>query len=76
MSEMAVALQAFAFQLARAANGGGLFPGPFFRGFLVKSAQFHLAVYAFALHLLFQGAQSLVDIIVPDDYVNDGSHSR
>lgn len=36
----------------------------FFRGFLKMAAHFHFTENTFALHLLFQRAQCLIDIIV------------
>jgi uncharacterized membrane protein (UPF0136 family) len=63
------ALGALAGQLARAAHGLGLFAGALLGGLFVVAAQLHLAENAFALHLLLQDAQRLVDIVVTDKYL-------
>src|SRR5690606_11370962 len=63
----AVALHPLALQLAGAANGGGLFAGALLARLLVVAAQLHLAIHAFALQLLLQRAQGLLDIVVADD---------
>ena len=44
-----------------------------FRRLFVGAAQLHLAEYALALHFLFQRLQGLVDIVVADCDVNDGT---
>ena len=43
------------------------------RRLLIGTAQLHFAEYALALHLLLQRFQGLVDIIVADCDVNDGT---
>ena len=58
------ALQALAFQLAGAANGLGFFPGLAFGRLFVGTAKLHLTEDAFALHLLLQGLQGLIDIVI------------
>ena len=50
-----------------AADRGGALTGALFRRLFVMTAQLHLAVDAFALQLLFEGAQRLLDIIVAND---------
>ena len=49
------------------------FPCLAFRRLLVGTAQLHFAEYALALHLLLQRLQGLIDIIVADCDVNDGT---
>lgn len=60
------ALRSFARQLTGAANGLGLLAGSLLGGLLVVVPQLHLAKDALALHLLFERAQSLIDIVVTD----------
>src|SRR5437762_10957719 len=62
-----LALHAFAQQLAIAAHRLGLFTGAPFRGLLVIAPELHFPEYPFALHLLFQGSQSLVDVVVANE---------
>ena len=71
---VAFALQALAQQLARAADRLGLLAGPLLRRLLVAAPQLHLAEETFALHLLLEGAQRLIDVVVA--YLNlHGSRS-
>src|SRR5687768_16001936 len=63
----AVALHALALQLAGAADGGGALAGALLGRLLVMAAQLHLAVDAFALELLLERAQRLVDIVVANE---------
>src|SRR5262249_52293454 len=62
-----LALGAVAGELARAANGLGLFPGLFFGGFFVMPAKFHLAENALALHLLFERLEGLINVVVTNE---------
>lgn len=41
-----------------------------FRGFLEMSTKLHLAEDAFTLHLLLQGSQRLIDIVVAYNYLH------
>ena len=68
---VAFALQALAKQLAMTADRLGFLAGFLFRRLFVRSAQFHLAKHAFALHLLLQRLEGLVDIVVAYNYLND-----
>ena len=61
------ALHALALQLAVAAHRLGPFAGALLGGLLIGAAQLHLPENAFALHLLFQRLERLVDIVVADD---------
>ena len=72
----AFAIHPLAQKLAGAANGLSLLTGALFRRLLIAAAQLHFAENAFALHLLLERAQSLIDIVVADQNVDDGSYSR
>jgi len=63
------ALGTLASQLARAAHGFGLLTGLLLGGLLVVVPQLHLAENAFALQLLLQRAQRLVDIVIANNYL-------
>ena len=69
----AFALGALTGQLALAAHGLGLLALALLRRLLEVAAQLHFTVDTLALHLLLQRAQGLVDIVVADTYLNDGS---
>src|SRR5690606_10684970 len=62
----ALAVHPLAQQLARPANGLGLFASPLLRRLLVAAAKLHLAEDALALHLLLQRAEGLIDVVVSD----------
>ena len=68
--DQAFALGALAGQLAGAAHGFRLLAGALFRGLLVSDVALHLAERAFALHLLLQGFQRLIDVVVADENLN------
>lgn len=68
----AFALQFLADQLARAAHRLRLLASAFFRRLFIKFPALHFAECAFALHLLFQRAKRLLDIIVADNDLNQG----
>jgi hypothetical protein len=65
-------LQLLAGELAGAADRFGPLPDSALGGFLVMAAEFHLAEYALALHLLFQHFEGLVDIVVTDENLHLG----
>jgi hypothetical protein len=46
-------------------------PRSFLRWLLVKAAPAHFPKHAFALHLLFEHAERLLDIVVADEYLQD-----
>ncbi len=66
------AQHAFAHEFALTAQGFSGDTSLFFRRFLVRTAQLHLAEDALALHLFLEHAQSLIDIAVADGDRNDG----
>ena len=57
-------LESLALHLAGAADGFGGLAGAAFRRLFVMAAQLHLAKDPFALHLLFERFQRLVDVVV------------
>ena len=61
------AFEAFAFDLAGAADGFRFFAGPSFGGFFVGAPKLHLPEDALALHFLFQRLEGLIDVVVADD---------
>jgi len=70
-----VTLGPLALHLARTANGGGLFTGAHFTGLLVMTAKLHFAIDAFALQLLLERAQSLVDVVIANDDLHKKSNT-
>ena len=73
--QQAFALSTLAGQLAGAANGFGLLTGALLGRLFIMHVPLHFAERAFALHLLLQGFQRLVDIIVADENLNQGTLS-
>lgn len=67
------ALHLFPLQLTGPADRFGFLTRPPLRRFLVELATLHFPEGPFALHLLFQRAQGLFNIVVTDDDSNDGS---
>jgi peptide deformylase len=63
----AFALQALTLQLAVTADRFGPLARPLFAGLFVMSPELHLAEDAFTLHLLFQGLEGLIDVVVAND---------
>ena len=61
------ALGALAGQLAGAAHGFGALAGFFLGRFFKRLTRFHFPEQAFALHLLLQRAQGLLNVIIADD---------
>jgi hypothetical protein len=70
--QQALALQFLPRKFASAANGFRFFANLPLRGFLVVSAELHLAEYTLALHLLLQHPEGLIDIVV----TNENLHER
>ena len=72
---VAFALHALAQKFAPAADRFGALARLLLGRLLEVAAELHLAEHALALHLLFQGAKGLIDIVVAHDDLNDDSHS-
>ena len=68
----AFALQTLALELARPAHRFGLLPRLALGGLFVGLAELHFTEDAFALHLLLQGLERLIDVVVADDDLNQG----
>ena len=64
------ALGALARQLADPANSFGLLPCALLRRLLVKITHLHFTENAFALHLLLESAERLIDIVIADKYLH------
>jgi hypothetical protein len=58
-------------ELAGPADRFTPFPRRFFGRLLVKSPTLHLAKNAFALHFLLENSQSLVDVVVANEYLQE-----
>jgi hypothetical protein len=71
-----VALGTLAQKLAIPADGFRLLACPSLRRLLVVPSHAHFAVEALALHLLLQRAERLVDIVVANLNLDDGSYSQ
>ena len=71
----AFTLGALAGQLTGAANRFGLLTGALFRRLLIMHVPLHFAERAFALHLLLQGLEGLIDVVVADENLDQGSLS-
>src|SRR4029077_1057306 len=67
---VALALHTLAHQLAGPADGLGALAGAALGGLLVVAAELHLSEDAFALHLLLQDAQRLIDVV----FTNENLH--
>ena len=72
----AFAIHTLTQQLAAATDGFGFFTSALFRRLFESAAKLHFAENTFTLHLLLERAQCLIDIIVADQNVDDGSYSR
>jgi len=70
--QQAFALGALAGQLAGAADSLGLLTGALFRRLFVVHVALHFTEAAFALHLLLQGLERLIDVVVADKNLNQG----
>jgi len=69
--QQAFALRALASQFPRPADGFGLLARLALGGLLEMVAAFHLPEETFALHLLLERLQRLVDVVVADNDLND-----
>src|SRR5262245_59355580 len=56
-------------ELTGAADGLSFLSSALFRRFLVKSPAFHFSEDAFSLHLSLQCFECLIDVVVPDEYL-------
>jgi hypothetical protein len=65
-------LGALAGQLAGATDGLGLLAGALFRRLFLVHVALHFTEAAFALHLLLEGFQRLIDVVVADENLNQG----
>lgn len=63
----AFALDPLALQLPGAANGFGLFTGTALRRLFIGTAQLHFAEDAFTLHLLLQGFEGLIHVVISNN---------
>src|SRR5207245_571908 len=73
--DQAFTLGALAGELARPAHGFRLLAGALLGRLLVVDVTLHLAERALALHLLLQRLQGLVDVVVADENLDQGSLS-
>ena len=71
--DQAFALSPLAGEFARPADGFRLLPRTLFRRLFIVDVPLHFAERPFALHLLLQGFERLVDVIVAHENLNDGS---
>jgi len=55
--------------LPRSSDCLGFLAGPAFGRFFISLATFHLAKNALALQLPFQGPESLIDIVIANEYL-------
>ena len=69
------ALGPFTRQFARPAYSFGLLASLLFRRLFEIGTSLHFAEEAFALHFFLQCAQSLLNIVVADGYLNNGELS-
>ena len=67
----ALALRRLARELTRSADCFAFFSRRFLRWFFVEPSTLHLAEDALPLHLLFQHPESLVDIVVANQYLQE-----
>ena len=70
--QQAFTLGALASQLAGATDSFSLLTGTLFRGLFEVHVTLHFTEAAFALHLLLQGFQRLIDIVVANENLNQG----
>ena len=70
--QQTLALGALAGQLAGATNGFRLLAGALFRRLFVMHVALHFTEAAFALHLLLEGFQRLIDVIIANENLYQG----
>lgn len=66
----AFALKPLARQLAGAANRFSFLARLLFRRLFIEVAQLHFTKYSFALHLLLQRPERLIDVIIANQYLH------
>lgn len=66
----AFTLCTLASELTGATNGFCLFASALFRWLFVVAAHLHFAEDTFALHLFLESAESLINIIIADEYLH------
>ena len=71
--QQAFTLSALAGQLTGAAHSFSAFTRTLFRRLLVMVAALHFAESAFPLHLLFERFQRLIDVVVANENLNQGT---
>ena len=71
--DQAFALREFPGGLARAPDRFRLLAGLALRWFFIRPAALHLAKNALALQLLFESPESLIDIVVANEYLQNVS---
>src|SRR5262245_688898 len=69
--DQAFALSLFPGSLARTSNGFCLLAGLALRRFFIRLATLHFTKNALALHLLFEHPESLIDIVVANEYLQN-----
>jgi hypothetical protein len=69
LGRQSFALSLFARCLARPADGFALLAGPFLRRLFIGPPALHLAKQTFALELLLQDLEGLLDVVVSDEYL-------
>jgi len=72
--DQAFALGQFPGSLARASDGFCLLAGLALGRFFIRLATLHLTKNALALHLLFEDPESLIDIVVANEYLQNVSN--
>ena len=69
--DQAFALRQFPGSLARASDGFRLLARLAFRRFFIRFAALHLTKYALALQLLLEDPESLIDIVIANEYLQN-----
>jgi hypothetical protein len=72
--DQAFALGLFSGRLARTPDGFCLLAGLALGGFFIRLAALHLTKNALALHFLFEHPESLIDIVVSNEYLQNASN--
>src|SRR5262249_32238896 len=72
--DQAFALSLFPGSLARTSDGFRLLAGLALGRFFIRLATLHLTKNALALHLLFEGPESLFDIVIANEYLQNVSN--